>query len=105
MTQEQARKLEQLHDMGYLIIIEAGSLVDSPVTGIWDADEDDADDEILVSEKIYSSETFSGRPLREVQLTEVKVYQPVIDWMTKTDLEQQPNDVEWDEMYENLENQ
>lgn len=74
MTQEEAKRLEQFKDNGYLVLIDGSGYVDGPVESIYEDDEEGSDTK---GEMVYDSEVFSGQPLKKVHLHNVKVYQPV----------------------------
>lgn len=80
MTKADAQKLYQLFLAGYLICIDAEGYVDSPVQDMNELETVDPLDPARTSESIvYDSEVYSERPLSEVSVKDVKVYQPV-DW-------------------------
>ena len=75
MTKEQAHKLEELFEAGYLIIIDAYPLLDGPVLEMfkdWDTELDRPD------EVFYTSHTYTSRPLAEVSVDNVQVFTPDI---------------------------
>ena len=74
MTKEEAKKLEGLFDAGYLILICAGVFQDGPVEGICEEEEGEHKGKVC-----YTSDTFTDRPLDEVNLYEVEVYAPALD--------------------------
>lgn len=85
MNLDYQRKLVQLHDAGYTIQIEYGPYVTGNVHQIG-AEDYDVDD----SPYVYSDEHCLDRSLEEVNVSEVKVFQP-IDWviMSPSDIEEQ----------------
>jgi hypothetical protein len=76
MRKFEAIALETYFNNGYLIIINDTMYVDSLVMGIYEDEE--------TGEIVYDSETFSGRELREVDLSQVIIASPVKNMVTKT---------------------
>ena len=94
MTQEEAKRLEQFKDNGYLVLIDGSGYVDGPVESIY-TDEEDSDTK---GELVYDSDVFSGQPLKKVRLHNVKVYQPVSFKHTKIEyVEGQGDDENYDD--------
>ena len=71
MNLEAAKKLKELYDAGYGVKISS-YYVDGMAT-IWEHETDGL---------VYSSEVYSGRPLSEVSIYGVTVYEEVGDWMS-----------------------
>jgi hypothetical protein len=75
MKRLEAIALETYFNNGHIIIINDTMYVDSLVMGIYEDEE--------TGEMVYDSETFSGRDLREVDLSQVIIASPVKDMITK----------------------
>lgn len=81
MNPLQAQNLNHLFSEDYLVIINSGSYVDSPVKDIRKSTQEDVDDSfgdnLVIGEWVYDSEVYSSRPLREISLRDVKVYKEI----------------------------
>lgn len=96
MTREQASTLALALSLGYTIIIEAGSYVTGPVTSIDYRDPDEPDEcDDGISGWVYTDDTVTDRPLFDISLDEVKVFQR-IDFTIPDQLEQQLEDHEFE---------
>jgi hypothetical protein len=73
MNKEEAKKLEGLHDAGYLILISSGRFLDGPVNALYESEEENT-----LGQMVYSSEVYTDRPLQQVHTYEVEVYAPAI---------------------------
>lgn len=78
MDRKKAEKLMQLHEQGYLVIVDDHSYVDGPVKRIY-ANSDETGEGAIV----YDSDVFTGRRLAGVWDGEVTVWQNVTDWDVK----------------------
>ena len=72
MSPKLQRKLFDLFNCNYIILIKDNPYVDSPVTEMEEAD----------GEIVYNSETFDQRPLSEVDEDYVMVLKPEMKWQT-----------------------
>jgi len=87
MTREQARRLESLVDFGFLVLIKDHEFIDGPVKAIYPRDTDDIIEEGKDEEDVlvYDSDVFVDRPLLEVDIRFVSVYEPAMkEWPENT---------------------
>ncbi|CAB4185697.1 hypothetical protein UFOVP1492_9 [uncultured Caudovirales phage] len=94
MRLEEQKRLEKFHDNGYLILIEGSGYVDGPVDSIYTYEEEDSETK---GQLVYDSEVFSGQPLSQIQLSNVKVYQPVSFEHTKIEYVEGADEAEEEE--------
>lgn len=85
MNKEQSEKLMKLFDDGYTIFIN-NHYVDGPVTGIYELDQEQKDNDSLnifggceVGEIGYSSDTYPFCSLLSIDICEVKIYKEVTE--------------------------
>jgi hypothetical protein len=74
MKKEEAFKLMQLHDKGYVIVVNDHPYVDTPVESIMQSEDE--------KDIFYDSQVFSERSLIRVSTHSVQVLKPVENWQS-----------------------
>jgi len=71
MTKDEARKLEDYHDNNYKVLVDDTAYMDTFVDGIYEDDDNGY---------VYNSDVFTERKLSEVNIEDVIVLEPKLNW-------------------------